>query len=413
MPSLDLNGSTPKGYERGTHRTVAPAETLRRLRPLLKRFGITRLANVTGLDDIGIPVTIAVRPNARSLSVSQGKGTDLDAAKASALMESIEQHHAEHDRLPVRWCSHDDLTASGRVVDVDSLPRLSQPWAATSKILWTEGRELVSGETVWVPYELVHLNFTLPLPPGSGYFLGGSNGLASGNHPLEALVHGLTEVIERDALSLFYRLSAGEQRQRRIDPATVDDVVIRSLLGRYQAAGISVAIWDATSDVEVPVYLCDVVDREDNPFRRVGMARGSGCHADPIVAVGRALTEAAQSRLTRIAGTRDDLLKSHVDAHRSDAKMLLDRARIHAAPERMTAFARLSPSFATFEQEARFLVSRIGAVGAGPAITVDLSDFNLPFHVLRVLVPGLEGPSENPGYLPGRRARRCPVQGQS
>jgi len=52
-------------------------------------MGITRVANVTGLDHVGIPVVMACRPNARGLAVSQGKGLTLDAAKASAVMESI------------------------------------------------------------------------------------------------------------------------------------------------------------------------------------------------------------------------------------------------------------------------------------------------------------------------------------
>ncbi|MGJ3558794.1 YcaO-like family protein [Streptomyces sp. INA 01156] len=34
---------------------------------------------------------------------------------------------------------------------------------------------------------------------------------------------------------------------------------------------------------------------------------GGGCHTTPVIAMTRAVTEAAQSRLTAIAGTRDDL----------------------------------------------------------------------------------------------------------
>ena len=58
-------------------------------------MGITRLGDITGLDYIGIPVVVAVRPNSRSVSVSQGKGLDLHQATASALMEAIEGFHAE------------------------------------------------------------------------------------------------------------------------------------------------------------------------------------------------------------------------------------------------------------------------------------------------------------------------------
>ena len=95
-----------KAYRRGTHRTVDPAATLARVRPHLQGMGITRIANVTGLDRIGIPVVMACRPNARSLAVSQGKGLTLEAAKASAVMEAIELHHAERIELPLKLGSH-------------------------------------------------------------------------------------------------------------------------------------------------------------------------------------------------------------------------------------------------------------------------------------------------------------------
>ena len=71
-------GSTaPKICFRGTHRTAAPADTLQRLLRLAPLMGITRVANITGLDVIGIPVAAAYRPNSRNIAVSQGKGLDL------------------------------------------------------------------------------------------------------------------------------------------------------------------------------------------------------------------------------------------------------------------------------------------------------------------------------------------------
>jgi ribosomal protein S12 methylthiotransferase accessory factor len=400
-----LQGRTTKSFRLGTHRIVEPAETLARLRLLLKEFSITRLANVTGLDDVGIPVMVAVRPNARSLSVAQGKGIDATAAKVSALMESIEQHHAEHDRLAVRWASYEELAAHEPVLDPAPLPQLARGYQHDTKILWTLGRALADDRAIWLPYELVHLNFTLPLPPGSGHFMGGSNGLASGNHPLEAVVHALTELIERDAITLLYRRSADDQTRRRVDPSTITDEICVDLLERYERAGVAVAIWDATSDVGVPTYLCDVIDRETNVFRPIGSARGTGCHSDPTVALARALTEAAQSRLTRIAGTRDDLQKAEVDLHRSEAKIASDRGRILHPAHGGTLFDRARPAFTTFEDEVAHLLERLDSVGAGPILAVDLSLPGRPVHVLRVVAPGLEGPSDNPGYRPGLRAR--------
>ena len=69
-----------KRYTHGTHRVCPPEETLERLRPHLATMGITRVANVTGLDRTGVPVVMVVRPNARSVAVSQGKGLTLAAA---------------------------------------------------------------------------------------------------------------------------------------------------------------------------------------------------------------------------------------------------------------------------------------------------------------------------------------------
>ena len=83
---MPLSTPVEKRYRRGTHRTLSPAETLARFGIHARKLGITRLANVTGLDYLGIPVFMSIRPNSRSLSVSQGKGIDEDAAMASALM---------------------------------------------------------------------------------------------------------------------------------------------------------------------------------------------------------------------------------------------------------------------------------------------------------------------------------------
>src|SRR5262245_33786015 len=111
-----------KRYRTGTHRTRAPEETLARIRPRMAECGITRIANLTGLDRAGIPVVMVCRPNARSSAVFHGKGLDLAAAKASGVMEAIETWHAEHADLPLRFGSVADLRDTCRLADVAALP---------------------------------------------------------------------------------------------------------------------------------------------------------------------------------------------------------------------------------------------------------------------------------------------------
>ena len=154
-------------------RAADPAEAqgaeafLARLLPRLKAMGITRLANLTGLDVLGIPVAAAVRPNSRSLAVHQGKGLTLAAAKISALMEAAEAYHAEFIEAPLRWGRRQDLSIP--TADPARLPRA--PGGADpegERFLWIEGRDLMSSGACWVPYELVHADFTFPQPAGSG-----------------------------------------------------------------------------------------------------------------------------------------------------------------------------------------------------------------------------------------------------
>jgi YcaO-like protein with predicted kinase domain len=73
-----------KTFMNGAQLCDDPSATLKRVIPWMSNMGITRIANVTGLDRIGIPVVMVCRPNSRSVSVSQGKGLTLDAARHQA-----------------------------------------------------------------------------------------------------------------------------------------------------------------------------------------------------------------------------------------------------------------------------------------------------------------------------------------
>src|SRR5881227_4300507 len=115
-------GVTLKVLRRGTHRSASLDDTLNRALPLAPVMGITRVANVTGLDTVGIPVVMVSRPNSRSVATSQGKGIDLASARASGLMEAAELYHAETITLPLRLCTYEELRYEHNVVDVDELP---------------------------------------------------------------------------------------------------------------------------------------------------------------------------------------------------------------------------------------------------------------------------------------------------
>src|SRR5947209_4551762 len=76
-------GRLEKRFRAGTHRVATPEETLAWVLPKARQMGITRIANVTGLDVVGLPVVAVMRPNSKSIAVAQGKGLSLAAAKVS------------------------------------------------------------------------------------------------------------------------------------------------------------------------------------------------------------------------------------------------------------------------------------------------------------------------------------------
>jgi YcaO-like protein with predicted kinase domain len=386
-------------------RAVEPAVTLERVRPLLRPMGITRIANITGLDRIGLPVVNVVRPNSRSNSVSQGKGLDLDAAKASAVMESVEAFCAEHIDKALKFARAEEMTRRHRIANIDALPRpRGSRFDAGTPILWIEGRDLASGVGVWVPFELVHANFTVPAAAGSGHFLLSSNGLASGNTMEEAIAHALGELIERDAGALFDATDAG-LTGRRIVPASIDEPNCQLILDRVRAAGLTVAFWDITSDVGVAAIRCQIMETADAVRVLPLPALGEGCHPERNVALLRALTEAAQARLSVIAGVRDDI---GPDMYmRSDDPDLLAHwlallsqttggRRFHEVPDRRIE---------TAGDEVAYLLACLARAGLKQAIAIDLTPPDIgQIAVVRVIVPGLDPPSEA-NCLSGQRCQ--------
>lgn len=380
-----------KGHKSGTHRLVSPAETLARVRPLLPKMGITRIANVTGLDTIGIPVMVACRPNSRSIAVSQGKGLDLDAARASAVMESIEGYHAERILQPLKLASLDELSVGHLVADVGQLPLTeTSAFHANLPILWIQGDDWLAREKIWVPYQIVHTAYTPRLAFDLNSFVASSSGLASGNHPLEAASHAICELVERGAQLRFSCIAEDEQDTvYRIDLDTVDDADCREALRRYEHAKVAVAVWDMTSEIGIAAFQCAIVDRDEDPLRRLYAAEGFGCHPVRHIALLRALTEAAQSRLTAISGSRDDLSRQQYLRWQDPAVLLNHRRRAS-----MKCARRFSdvPSFASdsFEDDVAWELQQVRRAGYERVIVIDLSRPEIGLPVVRVIIPGME-----------------------
>jgi YcaO-like protein with predicted kinase domain len=390
-----------KVFWEGSQRTVAPAETVERVRPHFTELGLTRLANITDLDRIGIPTVLSVRPSALSLSVDSGKGFTLEAATASAVMESVERHHAEVARPPQFRASYEAAAGEHAVVPFERLIRLKAAhFTRHMPLSWTLGWDLLGEREVAVPVMMVRLDkagASERLPPP---FSSDSNGLAAGNNLLEALNYGLAECIERDAVTCW-RLAWGNGcPPPRVRLETVEHGPTCELLDRCRRADVRVVLLDCTVDTAVPVYQAYLYDRV---LPHSVLSCGYGAHLDPGIAMVRAITEAVQGRLVYIAGTRDDFFR-HVDLR---CRLSDDVSTVHTVEglaETVDVRERLSLATTTFEGDIRFLLRRLEAVGIRQCIAFDLTQPSFGLAAVRIVVPGLEG-CDSEFAIPGARAR--------
>lgn len=394
----------PVGWSDGAPHVATAEQVWATIESHLDRFGITRVADLTGLDTVGVPVAAAYRPNARSLSVSQGKGLTWAAARVSAAMEALEHAHAEQVVAPLRRASLADLRGEGApVIDLARLPRHAEASIAEHHdLLWLAGRVLSDpARTVWVPLGIVSLDRTTQ---GRSLDLGwarDSNGLASGITSWEAVHHGLCEVVERDAAAWWW--VSADPDDTVVDPSTVPDVGAAAALGKCHAADLLVVCHDATHDVGVPVMRVEIVERVADPFRALPVAVGLGCHPHPGVALARAVTEATQTRMVHVSGARDDLDRQEFSSSH-DAQLVQESRSLMEQTARMarpwapgpTALPRwcdepISTGRPDLAEDSRQIARRLVEIGCGESVVVDLTRPDGPVSVVKVIVPGLEG----------------------
>ena len=378
------------------HRAVSTEKTLSRLRVIARRVPISRVADITPLDRLGLPVFSATTPLARDLTTHGGKGLTPDLARISAMMEAIERVSAEEPPGATVRASYREFDKSVP----DAIDPRSFELSASSRyhpdlpLSWIEAWDLGCGAPAWVPLDLV-------INPGRDGILHGvdTNGLAAGNTLLEAVVHGLCEVIERDALSVasFRSSFVADPSQlgsesRVIEPETLPEDA-RAWTRRIRDRGLHVVTEVLTSDLAVPTFRSVITDDDYPSAHGCTTRRFVGLGASPSAAIGatRSITEAVQSRLAIIQGARDSF--NTLSNHRPDDA---------AAPRRVGAKACVPlETVRTFEsddllEDLHHILASLRAVGLHRVLVIDLSREAFGFPVVRVRVPGIAGFAVDP-----------------
>lgn len=396
-------GATETKYSlSGVERTVRPSVTIKRARRVMEAVGVTKVAEVTDLDRVGIPNFMTVRPHdaAQGISYYSGKGTTRADAHAGALMEAIERHAGESYTGTIVPSSYYNLRGDYPCVDpLEIQAPLIAGYSEDLLLEWVPGFDLLNRQRVLVPLNCV----VAPYRPiaGEQLFFTSTNGLASGNTRLEAVCHALCEVVERDAMAVALARSAvrpvvqsilaemGFSGQVEADSGAPDLAQkglprkAAALVRKLQQAGLAIRLRNLTSGTGIPTISCTIVDPQAPPTA-LNAHSGCGTHPDARIALTRALTEAAQTRVTFIQGGREDLADMAPNRGASSAAEL-------PAADGTIAFEEIdSREHPTINEDVEFMLERLCRSGFGQVIVVDLTKAGIDIPVVRVVVPRAE-----------------------
>jgi ribosomal protein S12 methylthiotransferase accessory factor len=150
-------------------------------------------------------------------------------------------------------------------------------------------RSLVTGELHYLPTSKLFVRTKRePGDPAAS-----SNGAAAGNTLAEAQLQGLLELIERDAVALWWY---PRSERPAFDLDSWDDPRVIAARAPHLQHGRTWVL-DVTSDIGVPAAVAISFD-DRIPFPMLG----AGAHVDSAVAVARALTEMAQMKAAILSG---------------------------------------------------------------------------------------------------------------
>ena len=344
--------------------------------------------------------------------------TDTSAAETIGLIEGLERTFAldslDRQRL-VRACFAD---VAPLAVDPGDLLLYSDeqyqtpgfPFARFDRdveIDWLWGVRLTDQRPVLVPADLVGRRASQPIVQAT------SNGAACHGSLHHAVLNGLYEVIERDALMIAW-LNRWSSPRLTFTDADLDPCGVRAAFARLSFRLTHV---DLTTEVGVPVVLAVLEDQHDSHFFMATMVAGLS-PSKVLEKLYRELTQFTYPHLVDPATYRTSVSRSpdptlvrslpdHLAFYQHDTKRALT-AFLTASDEMHPFAARGEHADWSVAEEIQEAVRRLGAAGYSPVV-VDCTApalEELGLWAVKVVIPGLQPLSVGHGHVPPpKRAR--------
>lgn len=394
-----------------------PSETALLSGWLLSRahsLGITRIADITGLDRLGIPCHAAIVASGKDIISSySGKGVTPEVSRISAVMEATERNAScwDVDRVTVASC--DELLSTGvpHVRPEDFTEPLAPQYRSDAETCWIWADDVMGNTKVLVPADIVFSGDRPTTLPKPAFSLVTSNGLAAGFTLEQAKIHGVREVLERDivscceliamgfdagyleALARTFGLSLQELAHEfqcrtsvgvRIRLETLPKVA-QDLVDRFKRLGASIAIRALPNHFDLPAFGACAIEEISSANWLAGA--GYGVHADPEQALMGAIVEIAQGRATSLHGSREDYHEDHLKSRRRSkprSDWLLDENSEWGDYEEVAS--RMASPEAS--HTLAYYCERAASAGLSRTLSVTFPQLEVP--AVRILIPGAE-----------------------
>ncbi len=304
-----------------------------------------------------------IRRLSNSPVVARGKGLSHIQAQVSCLAEAVERYSMFRTGAEaVTRCSKARLP--GRALGLDDL--LGLPFDPEEEYDWLAATSYSSGDTIYIPAEYCYLDLLGPSPANS-------NGCAAGNTLPEAMLQGLLELVERDAVSIWWH---NRIQKRAVDLESFEDGFLRSARVMASRNGYRLHVLDISTDIAVPAFVAVSIGAQETGDRD-SVLLGFGAHPDARIAIGRALTELAQVGAVMARGPAKSVcsLSQHPQLE----------------PTNYVASASNYPFLPTsgVRQTLDHCVRLVEGLGF-EVITMDITRAETGLRVARVIVPGLQ-----------------------
>lgn len=382
-------------YSENGNRAIDGEVFLEKIEKLYPLLGIERVADISYLAFNNYSVFQTVRPNifgnyrCGQNSGSQGKGPSPTQAKISAIMEGIESACAEPKNEFLIRASYDEIKNQHFVLPLSKFvgvkyrsehakeSKLKEELSVKEKLVWTKALHVGTGQEILVPAETVFFPFfpssfdTLPRFPNT------SNGLASGGSYLDAVIHGIYEVIERHYIHLLEAKDSGlvvEALYEEEFPGLEN--ITNDLDERFE---LQLMVLKSPKYENCPMIRCLILDDEGNAYD------GWGCCFDVDMAIDRAVSEALQSLATCHSGSRED-----VDEDEEFGEGFIDKLpeyrslRICEYKEQV-----IDKEFETLQEEFDAQIEWLNSHSFSDVCIANLTRVGIDVPVVKVIIPNM------------------------